>query len=288
MIVDRYYLAKRLSVKGLTTFQPDLLFGFAMPTAIAGFAHKLQLDFNSSTGRAIKVVGTAMIVHDYRVLEGQAKLPPPKTDLKPAALVFDLRADARISFIFSVDADGNDIALDDFEIFLDKALLGANFGGGKIFPMSEKSVVAVEELGDLQNKVDSGYILLDRAEVLEDYMKSPGVDGLDAILDIAELVRQNPGAPKDEEKVYTRRLRGWLVGISVGYQAINEPVLRDGTRISDGVTKHVYAESIYSIGEYQSVTSAFRSEENLIAERAFWRHCHDQQTHTFFVSATNH
>jgi len=276
-----------LTVDGMTAQQPDIVAGYPAPTAVAGLGHKFALDLSASGSFRVRSAGTAVIVHDHSTMEGHVKLPlENKTKIRQnqgANILDERRARITASLIIQLECET------DVE---DVALLAASerivptlyFGGGKVFPKAAgtaaKVVVAKggEELIEAIYALPAGYALVDRSDLLNNAPSDR--DPLDALLDIVEWVPQDAG---EGQMSYSRRNRGWLVPVFVGYQAIERKQQRSGLRNPDAVA-HVFAESVYSVGEFRSVRSMI-SQGSTSLPLAFWKHTYNPQTETFLVSA---
>jgi CRISPR type I-F-associated protein Csy2 len=168
---------------------------------------------------------------------------------------------------------------------LERILPGLYFSGGKVFPMSmgRKSDVIVartrQDLARELGRLPAGFLLVDRADMLEN--RQDDQDSLDALLDIVE---SRPQMVDDKDVQYARRYGGWLVPIFIGYQAIERMRKRSGLR-HDGAIGHVFAESVYSIGEFKSVRGLIAKGGDLLSS-TFWKHQYNPSTETYFVSAT--
>lgn len=278
-----------LTVDGMTAQQPDIVAGYPAPTAVAGLGHKFALDLSASGKFRVRSAGTAVIVHDHSLMEGHVKLPlEDKAKIrqnKGANILDERRARVTASLIIQLEC------VTDVE---DEALLAAAerivptlyFGGGKVFPKAEGTTSKVtvaksgEALIEAIYSLPAGYALVDRSDLLDGAPTDR--DPLDALLDILELVPHDAG---EGQAAYSRRNRGWLVPVFVGYQAIERQRQRSGLRSPDAVA-HVFAESVYSVGEFRSIRSMISQDSGSLS-RAFWKHTHNPRTETFLVSAAN-
>jgi CRISPR-associated protein (Cas_Csy2). len=285
----RYLVIGPVSVSDLAGNHPDIIAGYPMPTAVAGLGYKLGLDIRRHVGPYFKVAGTAVVVHDHSEQEGHPKNPvTSKADAAP--IIDELRARADLSFVLALDVEDDDdfseSYLEDAAELLSRKIPELLFGGGKVFPAFDGTTLVkaadIDQLPDALRKLPAGNVLVDRHDLLEDVVSS-GRDTLDALLDIVEFT--NVAEEGATEKEWSRRQSGWVVPICVGFQAIETPKIRPRSRINDGVTPHVYGETIYSVGEYRSLRTLLAVQSRNALDGAFWKHCADKNSGTYFVSA---
>lgn len=291
-----------LRVDDMSANQPDIIAGYPMPTAVAGLGYKAVLDLNRDLGvKAFEFAGASVIVHSHSMQDGHPKNPVVGTDgSKGAPIVDELKARATLSFVFALDpvSDGpfGDSAVDDRDVAaaISKRLPGWFFGGGKVFLPDGKSAsdtVVVSGKDDFTaslRRLPPGTVLLDRRDLLEAQSET-AADPLDALLDLVET-RPFEGDAVDGKNAtpeYRRLKPGWLVPIFVGYQGIETPQPRIHARFNNGVTPHVYAESIYSIGEYKSLRSLLAIKGSEALDNSFWSHRVHRLAGTYYVSAIN-
>lgn len=238
-------------------------------------------------------MGSAIIVHSTDILAGQARHPSGRKPKSNPSVSYDPRAHMDVSIILAISSIDDDE--DDFHklpAFIDGFIPGALLSGGQVISFGSSTakcceMVSGNELISLLKLVSAGSVLLDRHDIFIDQMKISGKDTLDTLLDLVEVTESEEPSSRSEGKPVQTRIRpGWLVPLSVGYQAINKPVVRKNTRLEDGITPHVYAEAIYSVGEYRSISTIIALHQEDVMDIAFWRHHHNHVSHTFYVSAT--
>lgn len=286
---DIYLVIGPLSVDGMTAQQPDIVAGYPAPTAVAGLGYKFALDLSKTQVGKVMANGTAVVVHDHSVMDGHVKLPlEDKAKIrqnKGASILDERRARASISIVISLDFE-NDVQDDIIVKHAQDLLPGLYFAGGKAFPVCNgqpaKVLVAKNHdgLASALREVPPGYVLLDRSDLMQGAADEK--DPLDILLDLIEFVPQDSG---DGQPRHSRRQPGWLVPVFVGYQAIEGRQIRRGVRHAEAIG-HVFAESIYSVGEFRSVRGILAKDPDALAS-AFWKHNYNSQTETYFVSAAN-
>jgi len=311
---NTYVVVGPLRVDDLCAVHPDIIQGYPSATSVAGIGYKMVLDLGKNLDvEGLIHEGTAVIVHDHSFLGGHPKNPVSGTDAtKGAPIIDEFRARAELSFVISIgNLEVHDEAVAN-AIF--KTLPGLFFGGGKVFPKYfdvKKQVVisSASALRETLKKHKSGSILFDRHDLLEYELASQEgkIDALDALLNCIEFrkssdqdtqgneaagsdvnVENKPSGKLAADKYdYARKYPGWLVPLLVGFQGIEQRQKRAHTRTPDGVNDHVFAESLYSLGEYKSLASILASEEDTFLEGSFWKHCQNKASETFYVTANS-
>jgi CRISPR-associated protein Csy2 len=302
-MATKYLVIGPVRVHDLSATQPDIIAGYPMPTAVAGFGYKLRLDVEKILGEDLfEHGGTAVIVHSHTELQGHSKNPQEDKDKARAGagapIIDEFRAKAVLSFVVSLEERDAD---SDYKSELMEAAeaLGRRvpewiFAGGKVMPIvggrhaTKTSYASPETLARTLRRLPPGYLLIDRHDLMVERVEA-GRDTLDALLDLLEATEVEIEGDGDErpKKVWRRRQRGWIVPLSVGFQAIERPRVRSKARVNDGRTPHVYAETIYSVGEYRSLATQIARQGHGALEGALWRHRTFKNSETFFVSAHN-
>lgn len=276
-----YLLLPKLSIQKATIFQPDIISGAMMPTALAGFAHKFGIDLTIRLGEPVRTTGVALVVHDYREHDGQARFPAPGPKAENAPDAFDLRADLVVSLVLELECAEE--SRSEIATAARSLCIAASLAGGKVFTEKNATYGVYSNQNEVLRALGNGAVLFDRAEMLADRIEETRSDPLDALLDLIEFV---PVHTDDDGRVtWGRRRPGWIVPVVVGYQAINAPVVRPGTRANDRSTPHVYAESVYSLAEYRSLSAILHENDDEPLDGAIWRYKHVVNSSTFHVSA---
>lgn len=289
----KYLVIGPLSVDNLNATHPDIIAGYPMPTAVAGFGYKLGLDVNRIANGMFKSIGTAVVVHSHSELVGHSKNPVEVSGKDAAPIIDEFRARAVLSFVLAfqgMDEDGGDIL--DLQAIGDKLERKSPewlFGGGKVFPngLGVRKLVLAADADSLEvmlSKLPPGYVLFDRHDLIQKGVDE-GNDTLDALLDLVEITKTLETTDKGQTVTSSRKQDGWIVPLTVGFQAIEVPKIRAKSRINDGITPHVFAETIYSAGEYKSLRTRIALFGTEALDGAFWSHRGDRKSGTFYVSA---
>jgi len=304
METSSYIILGPVDVADMSATHPDIINGYPMPTAVAGFGYKTVLDLNKEFGGCLTHLGTAVVVHKHSMMEGHPKNPVEiKGKLNQGAPIVDeYKARAEVTFIIALNEEPRLSETGDMlpgvdpdlaKSFLARRMPGWSFGGGKIFVPSGKrpddlvKFVPGNEIGQALSIVGAGYVLVDRRDLLE-LERTGEEDALDALFNCVEFIKQaEPDGKVNDgdgtEKAAKRKHPGWIVPLLVGFQGIERPSQRGGTRVG-GAVNHVYAESIYSIGEYKSLKGMLAADDDPL-EASLWRHCRHKASETFYVSA---
>lgn len=294
-MIDRFIVVGPYDIDGVNGVHNDLVVGLLSPTALAGLGHKVERDVSRGLPAiALRTLGTSAIVHSWSKMEGHPKFPPASRDATKGAPILDeVKLRARMSFIFEVrcdiDAESEDAeeAVDSIVSFISSNMLNCGFGGGRLFLAratgaaikNSVSIVRKDELVDLVRRMPGGHMLFDRRDLLSSSGRTQG-DTLDQILRL--LTRQ-----KDQNSGrYFAPVKGFVVPINVGFQALEKPAERANPRVPSARQKHVYAESITSLGEFKSVRSLIRNTDGSPFDGSFWTHHSNSDAGTYYVSAS--
>lgn len=283
-----------LTVDNLNATHPDIIAGYPMPTAIAGFGYKLGLDSERHLPGLFRLIGSAATIHSHSEMMGHSKNPVEVAGKEAAPIVDEFRARAELSFVLAfegLDDDGGSVSdLQKIADHLERQSPGWIFGGGKVFPngLGTRRIVTATDVAGLETelrRLPAGYVLFDRHDLMEAGVAT-GKDSLDTLLDIVEMAGVEEGKGDQTFVRWSRNQEGWIVPLTVGFQAIETPRIRSKSRINDGITPHVYAETIYSVGEYRSLRTLLALHGADALSGAFWRHRAHTNSGTYFVSAS--
>jgi CRISPR type I-F-associated protein Csy2 len=279
-------------LQGANAMHNDLCQGIVAPSALAGFGHAKERELAQEKA-PLSLLGTGIIVHDYEIPQGQAKLPLSGSDLRSgkgaASIVAARTAHATISLVLELAprADPEEVSADglkDAAKFLASTCAGGRLGGGVLHPIYQgrfRTTFGIandrHELRDLLRKSPGGWILKDRHDLLVDLSKQFD-DPINALLHalvavpIDEDERVKAEANSKARIMRKRNVPGVVVPIAVGYAAIERPKARRTLRSPKGEYLHAYAESVTSLGEYVHLGRSLRQEGADIFENALWRY----------------
>lgn len=118
-----------------------------------------------------------------------------------------------------------------------------------------------------------GFCLVLRQDLAQQEMMQ-GADAIDAILEYLKITTNIATNEKGEQsKTFNTKEKGWIVPISLGFQGISELSKVKNSR--DNQTKHRFAESIVSLGEF---IMPYRFDK---IEQLFWRYKTDIENNLY-------
>lgn len=292
-MIKSFIVAGPYQVEDINGVHNDVVIGVVSPTALAGFGHKIEREVRKAFPLSrFKTFGTSAIVHNWSKLEGHPKFPPPKEATKGAPVLDEIKVRARMSFVYAVgcgvDPEDFDEEMQRIQSFLRSKMIGFSFGGGSLFlprGLSEeemrRSVRIALDMGTLKDRLRElprGNVLFDRGDILSREHRGDG-DTLDRVLSVLTRTKS------EETGRYSAATKGFIVPTNVGFQAVEEPSDRLCPRDVMKGYKHVYAESVTSLGEYRSVRSLLTGDTPNPLHGSFWTHYSNPAAGTYYVSA---
>ena len=296
--MSSYLVLSHLSVKNANALSSPISIGDPAVTAFLGAAHKLQRCLNADDYPSVRISGTAIVVHDFNLRTFSsvkrfeslidAGKPLTRRGERPSGIP-DPKIDLTVSLICDIEDDAFEI--DDEDAFLrrvDSALsTEIRIAGGDILPPRVKGGKAAasfveagrikyfqgrdagnpSDIRDIKRLLTPGYALIERRDLLKKEMEE-GKDPVEAIVDY--LAVHHDCSRTDDDKVeWTRRrkISGWLVPISTGYQGLSKP--EKVTNQRDENYLHVFGENLITLGEYRIISSVKNFNEII------WRYSAD-------------
>lgn len=233
--------------------------GFPAMSAWLGFMHALERKLQNSEFRDIKFSGLViscldMVLHTHKgsgdyVSSIVSTRNPLGRDGKPPAFIEEARCDIEVTI--GIECEMGFININDFISFINKVLHTMKVASGDLISFKKIQHIEVEndEPMKLGKYLMPGFCLVSRQELMKQSM-CDGLDGIDALL---EYIKISESIQIDESKSIKRdkskKEKGWIVPISVGYQAISELETTNNQRDSD--TPHRFVENIVTLGEFK-------------------------------------
>jgi CRISPR-associated protein Csy2 len=284
--MQQYILIKKLSVQNANAIS-GLTYGFPAITNFLGFAHaisrKLPDDLN------IRLGGVAVISHKNNVHARQPKgwgdyvfaltRNPVTYQGKTAPINEEGRMNMQVSLLIEVDGITADAQYNS-QLLLEQLHLlipSMRLAGGQITAIENIEILKSEAQQKMSLRaLMPGFVLLDRSDYLAQHFTSLLNDNaqaslFDAWCDFAKVAYQasktstdfvdvklnNIAEPLKVKATWAYKKKpnpGFLVPISMGYYAIS-PLYPGGevTNVRDTSVPVVFAETAYSVGEWQSV-----------------------------------
>lgn len=284
--MSQYLLIKKLSVQNANAIA-GLTYGFPAITNFLGFSHALSRKLSDDLN--IKLGGVAVISHKNNVHVRQPKgwgdyvfaltRNPVTHQGKTASINEEGRMNMQVSLIVEVDG----LILGDLHTSqmllkqLNLLIPSMRLAGGQIIEI-ENIEILNDEIHQQKslNSLMPGFVLLDRSDYLAQHFTSltnnnADISLFDAWCDFTKLSYQAKKSSKEPSDIKINNIEeqqlvkatwaykqkpnpGCLVPITTGYCAIS-PLYPAGevNNVRDASTPVVFAESAYSVGEWQSV-----------------------------------
>jgi CRISPR-associated protein Csy2 len=224
-----------------------------------GFMHALerQLKQNgySISLKKIAVISHKIKLHTYR---GDNRYEssiintanPPKKDGSPSSFIVEARCNLTLSILIEYE-NYSEIEKESLSIIIDRLVMGRlKFAGGDIITNKPSELLDIDD--DLKekkllNRLMPGYCLVERNELMKEAM-TDNQDALDILLDHLKTTYQCTQINEEIHWYGTRKTKGWIVPISVGYHGVTG--INHAKNQRDYQIPHLFAESIITLGEY--------------------------------------
>jgi len=262
MNIRHFLLLPKISIHNANAMSSPYTIGFPAMTAWLGAIHALQRHLHRHRFPDVALTSVAVSCHQFDLqtyrgpndfvqsIVGTAN-PLDKDGSRPA-FVEEARCHLQVSLLieyFGVDSDDREHLANT----IDQQLLCMKMAGGDVLSANNTEILAIDEdeANDTKQalrKLMLGHVLIERRDLMQQTMQEEGKDALDALLDHLKIMHR---AEQDAGKVTwtsKRKSAGWLVPIATGFQGISE--LGTATNQRDPNTKHRFAESVVTLGEF--------------------------------------
>ncbi|MDQ1210319.1 CRISPR-associated protein Csy2 [Acinetobacter baylyi] len=259
----RFILIPHLKIHNANAMSSPYSIGFPAMTAWLGAMHALQRKLNNK-GHDIELTRLAVSCHDFNLqthkgqndfvhsIVGTAN-PLDKDGSRPA-FIEEARCHLEVSLLIEVESLGKK-QRDQLLTILPEIVNSMKFAGGDVLALHDQQILDFDEEGQkdqelkpILNKLMLGHVLIERRDLIIQSMQE-GQDALDAILDYLKVTHSSQ--IDENEKITwfsSRKEKGWLVPIAVGFQGISELGIAKNQRDAD--TPHRFAEAVLTLGEF--------------------------------------
>lgn len=259
----RFILIPHLKIHNANAMSSPYSIGFPAMTAWLGAMHALQRKLNTK-GHDIQLTRLAVSCHDFNLQthKGQNDFvhsiigtanPLDKDGSRPA-FIEEARCHLEVSLLIEVDNLGKK-QREGLLTILPEIINSMKFAGGDVLAVYDQQILDFDEDGykdqelkPILNKLMLGHVLIERRDLVIQSMQE-GRDALDAILDYLK-VTHNSQIDENGKATWlsSRKEKGWLVPIAVGFQGISELGIAKNQR--DAHTPHRFAEAVLTLGEF--------------------------------------
>ena len=310
MSLKNYLVIPRVFVKNANALSSPITIGVPAVSAFLGMAHKIQRLLNADGFPSIRISGVGIIIHktNLRVFKSRiaskdflfASSNPLKKDGGRPSSIPDPKIDFSASLVLEVEDKDFSYLFDTEELILATENIlknGLRIAGGDILPPLEQGKPSYSFKGQYKLRYETidnddsvenkkflrslmpGYALIERRDLLVSEMEN----GKDPCKSLFDYLAIHNVCSKDENGVVEwkseRKIDGWLVPISVGFQGITQPQKAKNQR--DDNYDHLFAENLITLGEYK-IVSNFGTIDELI-----WRYEYDSNNYLFKCVCNN-
>lgn len=259
----RFILIPHLKIHNANAMSSPYSIGFPAITAWLGAMHALQRKLNTK-GHDVELTRLAVSCHDFNLQthKGQNDFihsiigtanPLDKDGSRPA-FIEEARCHLEVSLLIEVENLGKK-QREGLLTILPEIVNSMKFAGGDVLAVYDQQILDFDEDGQkdqelkpILNKLMLGHVLIERRDLVIQSMQD-GQDALDAVLDHLKVKHSSQ---IDENGKITwsssRKEKGWLVPIAVGFQGISELGIAKNQRDAD--TPHRFAEAVLTLGEF--------------------------------------
>lgn len=291
--MKKVLIIPRIKIHNANALSSPYTIGFPAMTAWLGFMHALQLKLNNNNPDLsnLKFNSVAVVSHDFNLhtRKGDSDFDysiistsnPLKKDGKRPSTI----EEARCYLVTSIVIEYSDIDQNKAEEMIDKItplLHCMKIASGDVLDFQSpflKKIKDETETKQLMAKLMPGFCLIDRSSLVIESMEQ-GQDAMDAVLDYLKNTSRCEKIPvtednkKDEIKwTQSRKQKGWLVPIAVGFQGISDLVHVKNQR--NILTEHRFAESVVTLGEF---IMPFRIDD---LDNILWRYHADTENNMY-------
>ncbi|WP_428354693.1 type I-F CRISPR-associated protein Csy2 [Methyloprofundus sp.] len=283
-------LIPNIKIHNANALSSPYTIGFPAMTAWLGFMHALERKLKSTEFKEIKLSGIIVSCLDMslQTYKGRGDYissiiatsnPLDKSGSRPS-FIEEARCDIEVTI--AVECEIGVIDYEKLTRCIDNILHTMKVAGGDIesFKPGRHLQVDNHKPRDLSKYLMPGFCLVTRQDLMQQAMQK-GKDAIDAMLEYlttttAVEIDENHKVTKGKP---TKKEKGWIVPISIGYQGISDLGQLKNTR--DENTPHRFAESIVTLGEFKM---AYRFDN---IDEMIWRY-QQYQGDGFYLCQNNY
>ncbi len=259
----KFLIIEKINIVDANAFSSAYTVGFPALPAWLGFVHNLERKL-STIFEDIKLsrVGIVCNTFDSRLFKPNKfsknyvieKRHPLVKDGKTDAFIEEPLCSLNVSLIIELNNLEKFEEIDFLKTLSTLLKSGLKIASGDIWSFKKIYLKNIDEddpsdIKGLLAKINTGFAILNRSSLIKEDMKQTNSTAFNSLLSYIEVISK---ASIDEEKnvswTNSKRLKGWLVPIAVGYQGISKLSKIENQR--DNGVEHRFAESIVTLGEF--------------------------------------
>lgn len=280
----RFLVLPHLKIHNANAMSSPYSIGFPAMTAWLGAVHAIERKIhalNIAELNSVRFLSTAISCHDFNLQTYRGEndyvssivstANPLDKDGNRPAFVEEARAHLEVTLLIEcigLNPDHDAILLEQ----LDNICKTMKFASGDLLTMQRPQCFTFDEDSDTayQNVVRHlmlGHVLIERRDLMVEEMKQ-GIDAMDAMLNHLKIMHRS--TQDDDGKVTwtsSRKTKGWIVPISVGFQGIS--TLEKAIEQRDPETPHRFAEAVLTLGEF---VLAYKVGSDYSIEDILWQY----------------
>lgn len=293
----RFLVLPHLKIHNANAMSSPYTIGFPAMTAWLGAVHAIQRKMHALDMpelNTVRFVATAISCHDFNLQTYRgdndyvssivSTANPLDKDGKRPAFVEEARCHLEVTLLVEMQGlnpDHDAVLLEQVETicktmkFVSGDLLTMH--KPECFTFNEDNVTAYQTI---VRHLMLGHVLVERRDLMVSEMQQ-GADALDAILNQLKIMYRS--TVDENGKVIwstTRKTRGWIVPISVGFQGISP--LEKANHQRDADTPHRFAEAVLTLGEF---VLAYKVGADYFIEDILW-HYHTDLENDLYLCQT--
>jgi len=253
-------LIKNIKIHNANALSSPYTMGFPAMTAWLGFMHALERKLKNTDFSEVKLTGIIvscldMTLHTYKgrgdyVHSIKATSNPLDKAGKRPSFIEEARCDLEVTL--AIECEIGLIDYETFTQFVDNKLHTMKLASGDIIRFQPSFLKEIDNHNprELTKHLMPGFCLVTRQDLMKLSMDE-GKDAIDAMLEY--MVTTTEVTIDDNHKVKkskpSKKEKGWIVPIAIGYQGISEIGQLKNAR--DESTPHRFAESVVTLGEFK-------------------------------------
>lgn len=261
----RFLVLPHLKIHNANAMSSPYTIGFPAMTAWLGAVHAIQRKMHALSMpelNSVQFVATAISCHDFNLQTYRgdndyvssivSTANPLDKDGNRPAIVEEARCHLEVTLLVEMQGlnPDHDVALLEQIETICKTM---KFAGGDLLAMHKPQCFTFDEDSDtayqaIVRHLMLGHVLIERRDLMVAEMQQ-SADALDAMLNQLKIMHRST---QDENGKVTwttsRKTKGWIVPISVGFQGISP--LEKAIEQRDADTPHRFAEAVLTLGEF--------------------------------------
>lgn len=280
----RFLVLPHLKIHNANAMSSPYTIGFPAMTAWLGAVHAIERKIhalNMAELNSVRFVSTAISCHDFNLQTYRGEndyvssivstANPLDKDGNRPAFVEEARCHLEVTLLIEfigLNPDHDAILLEQ----IDSICKTMRFASGDLLTMQNPQCFTFDE--DIDSAYQTvvrhlmlGHVLIERRDLMVAEMKQ-GIDAMDAMLNHLKIMHRS--TQDDDRKVTwtsSRKTKGWIVPISVGFQGIS--TLENAIEQRDPETPHRFAEAVLTLGEF---VLAYKVGSDYSIEDILWQY----------------